>query len=392
LGPELVINGNFSNGSTGWTVQSGWNISGGAATAINTNGYLFQTNTALALGKVYRVTYTILNYVSGTVRAGIGNLLSNSAGVSRNANGTYTEYILRSTDADATDYLGVLGTAFSGSIDDFSIREVLGIHATQATASARPTYGVIPKGGRRNLFLASEEIDDGYWNKTGAGTGTPPTVDINAAMAPNNTMTADRVNFNLNGGTTVNDNSQFGRSFNPGGLTTIFSVWLKSESGNQEIIAVMGNGQRGIITVTAEWTRYSFSAEWATMSIVGLRARGTFTANAPSILIWGMQFEISNSITPYQRVGTTVFDVTESGVQSCHYLQFDGVDDTLVTPAINFSGTNEVSLFAGVQSLGDSVIGTICELSTNSETTNGTFALLDRGNTNPGVTWRSRGS
>ncbi len=45
------------------------------------------------------------------------------------------------------------------------------------------------------------------------------------------------------------------------------------------------------------------------------------------------------------------------------YLEFDGVDDFLVTGAINLSGVDKVSVFAGVRKLSDSAIGTVVGLS-----------------------------
>ena len=56
------------------------------------------------------------------------------------------------------------------------------------------------------------------------------------------------------------------------------------------------------------------------------------------------------------------------------YLLFDGVDDFLVTSAINFTGTDKVTVWAGVRKLND-VASAICELSSNSTTNNGAFYL-----------------
>lgn len=58
-----------------------------------------------------------------------------------------------------------------------------------------------------------------------------------------------------------------------------------------------------------------------------------------------------------------------------HYLECDGVDDFLVTAAINFTGTDKMSVFAGVRKLSDAAIGMICELSPNVGANNGTFWL-----------------
>ena len=58
-----------------------------------------------------------------------------------------------------------------------------------------------------------------------------------------------------------------------------------------------------------------------------------------------------------------------------YYLSFDGTDDGMATPSINFTGTNAVTVFAGVRKNSDAATGVLAELSTNSDSTNGTFVL-----------------
>jgi hypothetical protein len=58
-----------------------------------------------------------------------------------------------------------------------------------------------------------------------------------------------------------------------------------------------------------------------------------------------------------------------------YYLGFDGTDDGMATPSINFTSTDAVTVFAGVRKNSDAAIGVVVELSTNSDSTNGTFTL-----------------
>jgi hypothetical protein len=55
------------------------------------------------------------------------------------------------------------------------------------------------------------------------------------------------------------------------------------------------------------------------------------------------QLEESATATPYQKV-TADYDITEAGVADKYGLLFDGVDDFMVTPSIDLSGTDEASL------------------------------------------------
>ncbi|MCF7725789.1 hypothetical protein [Sulfitobacter sp. M22] len=69
-----------------------------------------------------------------------------------------------------------------------------------------------------------------------------------------------------------------------------------------------------------------------------------------------------------------------------HWLEFDGVDDSMVTPTIT-PGTDKVQVFAGVRKLSPST-AIITELSSSSMSNNGTFAIIS----NTRYEFRSRGA
>jgi hypothetical protein len=71
------------------------------------------------------------------------------------------------------------------------------------------------------------------------------------------------------------------------------------------------------------------------------------------------QLEVGSTATAYQRVGTA-FDVTEAGVPTVHYVQYDGVDDSFATPTIT-PGIDKAQVFAGVRKLSDAARGIIAE-------------------------------
>lgn len=58
-----------------------------------------------------------------------------------------------------------------------------------------------------------------------------------------------------------------------------------------------------------------------------------------------------------------------------YYLQYDGTDDFLVTNAVDFTGTDKVSVFAGVRKLSDAATGMLMELSASSSN-NGVFYII----------------
>jgi hypothetical protein len=179
----LVTNGNFSAGSTGWSVNGGWSISGGTANAAIASGFgdVRGDSNITTIGRTYQLTFT-LNVISGGIRWYLGGL---TAPTTITSSGTYSVLVL----ATEVQYVAFIaygsGGAFTGSVDNISVRELAGNHATQTSAASRPTYGIVPAGGRRNLFTRTEEFGDAVWATTNA------TVTTYAALAPDGTMTAD---------------------------------------------------------------------------------------------------------------------------------------------------------------------------------------------------------
>jgi len=73
----------------------------------------------------------------------------------------------------------------------------------------------------------------------------------------------------------------------------------------------------------------------------------TYTVDTGSNVIWGAQLEEGSTATAYQKV-VSEYDVTEAGVDSLWYLDFDGVDDHLRADGVLLYAVGEASVFAGV--------------------------------------------
>lgn len=72
-----------------------------------------------------------------------------------------------------------------------------------------------------------------------------------------------------------------------------------------------------------------------------------------------------------------------------YYLAFDGTDDFLVTNSVNFTTTDEVSLFTGVKNTGLSLYQNIVELSASASANNGAFLLRCPQDTTQILYWSS---
>ena len=105
-------------------------------------------------------------------------------------------------------------------------------------------------------------------------------------------------------------------------------------------------------------------------------AAGTIPATAENDPVGLILDKSGNGNHAYQTVSTkrALLKYTDSGVLS---LYFDGVDDCYVTDAIDFTATDEMTVFAGVQkrSAIDGTADSVCELSAAFDNNNGTFAV-----------------
>lgn len=59
-----------------------------------------------------------------------------------------------------------------------------------------------------------------------------------------------------------------------------------------------------------------------------------------------------------------------------YFLLFDGVDDSIETASVNFSGSDKVTVFAGIRKLSDAATGMLAELSPTSAANNGSWSIV----------------
>lgn len=384
LGPELVTNGGFDT-DTDWTLGTGWTISGGTLnldTSISGVGVVTsaQQSMSTVVGKTYRVTFdvtSVTNWSGNEWFVFLGSI--NLTGGSAPTVGPY-DFTVVAQDADAvflTRTSGQVDGDEAISIDNISVKELPGNHRTQATTAARPLYALHPVGGVRNLFTYTEEFDNAAWVLSPNGTGTITKSTTNAAAAPNGTITADRVLFSLNGGTSTSDLALIRQANSQGGTVT-HSIWVRSFDGVStyvmQIILPDGNGQN--ITITGEWQRFSVSAVSASSVNYGIRLRGGQSpenSDSADVLIWGAQLEEGSTATNYQRVGSFL-DVSEEGKARRGRLWYNGTSHFMETGTIT-PGTDKAQVFAGVRTLNDGSQPILIESSESIATNNGCFHI-----------------
>jgi hypothetical protein len=267
-----------------------------------------------------------------------------------------------------------------------------GNHASQATAASRPTYGVVPLGGRRNLLTYTERLDNAAWSKARAS------VTANAVAAPDGTTTADKLVENTDASNIHNAAQTYTAA---SGTVVALSMYLKAaerswvrltantaSGGNASAyfdltngaVGSVGGGSATIVNAGGGWWRCTVTGTLTTTnpacSVLLATGNGgqSYTGDGASgVYVWGAQVETGAAATAYQKV-VSAFDVTEAGTVSLSYLSFDGVDDFLATGTIT-PGTDKAQVFAGIRKLSDAARGTVAELSASIATNNGALHL-----------------
>ena len=389
LGPDLVTNGDFSAGLTGWTGSS-YTASGGVVTQTGTSSL---TQVAVVQsGTWYRVSIDVTEVTaSGGCSFQLGGV--NGAQFSVTTTGTVTQYLL-ATVTGSLSFVHRGGATFRGSLDNFSCKVLLGNHAYQATDASRPILGRTPATGQRNLLTYTEDFAT-QWSNVNT------TETVNAVVAPDGTTTADRAVETSALGTHIIQRSSLAVT---NGVAVVASVYAKA--GERNIVQLklaasfavdpivefdlslgtsttrQGTLTKSITDVGGGWYRWAvastpIAAGNTTLQVLLCSAAATtnYTGDiTKGVYVWGAQLEAGSTATAYQKV-TAAYDVTEAGVADCYNLWFDGVDDGLATAAIDFTATDEMSVFAGLRKAND-VAGIVAELSTNMNSNAGAFYFV----------------
>ena len=248
-GSNVVVNGDFTTDSD-WIKGSGWSVASGKATGSSATSNLQQLG-ILQSGKTYKLTFTISNFVSGSLRPNIGTV----NGTLQSSNGTFTEYI---TSLGSHFYFDGV-SAFTGSIDNVSIKEWVGadMDVTRATAATR-----VDEDGLVNYaeVLGSELVTNGDFelNSDWNNFGTPTTSEQSTEQSHTGTYSWKVIaDATLEGIYSPNNFSL------TSGLQYTVSLWVYSVSGTS-IKSGLNNTNVSVFTVrtvtAGQWTNITYEA------------------------------------------------------------------------------------------------------------------------------------
>ena len=147
---------------------------------------------------------------------------------------------------------------------------------------------------RSNLVSYSEDLS--VLSKVSVGNASAPITTSNYGISPDGTMTATRVVFDLNGGTTNQDRSILRQSISSGDY--YFSIYVKSTNGVEQKVMWHDGSEFNTTTVTSEWVRITYDSRDA-VSWGGIALNGTSGVDSSDILVWGFQVEQGSYATSY---------------------------------------------------------------------------------------------
>jgi hypothetical protein len=360
LGAQLLSTG--TTALLGTATAATYNTTTGAGTMVrvDASNQSFIQFTGLNNGSLYRFEVANTGAVGLTLRSG------NTVGVPvMNIDAGRTNIALAQPASGTLSLVTGTGT---GAFTVVSVREVPGVHKIQPTSASREALDA-----RVNLLTYSEQFDNAAWQKQVSGVASAPVVTANAGTAPDGTTTADRIVFALNGGTTSSDFSQLEQTFTVAASSYASALWLRTEDNSTKVFTMITAGGFVSVTVTGTWQRFTATGTTATMR---LRLRGgEGTADSATLLVWGGDFRLATDAAyPYQRV-TTATDYADVGVPRSFL--HDGFDDSSYTASnLDLSGTDKVTVWAGVYKNSDATGTILMELTSSIGTNNGSFALL----------------
>jgi hypothetical protein len=398
LGPELLTNGDFSDGGTGWNTYGStiWVFDGTSA----------ERNASSGVAQIEQILSSIPP-ANSVVRLGVTILESHSgAGTTTLRIGGEALASLQYPPGDYVFYAAVNGSsAFRVTLNhggaeckftNLSVRTIAGNHLHQATSTSRPTYGRVPSNfDLRNNMRTTDTLSS--WTKLRT------TVTVNAGEAPDGSNDAILV--------TGNDTSNIKYVSTTANLLSAPNhvVSFYAKAGNHRYIqpiassdaqtyanfdlvdgiigtvgtkttATMLDVGSGWYYITVAWGSTA-SATLTTMriymvnSLTATFASGHTTGGTPSIYVWHPQHEAGSVATNYQRVGINIHDIYEEGQKHVHYLWFDGTSDFLRTGITDMTATSEVSVFSAVRKGQDAARAMLLEFSVNAEANEGSFLI-----------------
>ena len=305
LGSDIIINGDFATNVNGWTDDSGATLtwqpdSTCLVTTTGDNTFAIKpTPNVIESGKSYKISFRYKPNATGLFRVRGGGTVMFSSTTFTVGDWNYVEFI--GTSSGANLEFGAAGGGITNFyIDDIVVKEADLDNVPRIDYTGGGCPHILAEPQRTNLITYSEDFTNGIYGKVAAGTGIAPIVTSNYAISPNGTQTADRIQFNLNGGTSGGDISYITTSLSAGTIDASVSIYLKTnDNTTKDITLRLGAGLLDFnVIVTSEWQRFSLSGN-TNVDRVQLLLYGNDNSQTADLSVWGLQAEVGSYPTSY---------------------------------------------------------------------------------------------
>jgi Fe-S cluster assembly iron-binding protein IscA len=189
LGSELITNGDFATDSD-WSKETGWTISGGNLVGTSvTTGLAYQSSIVEA-NKMYKATFDAV-VTSGSISL----YFDGGTGYQGITTTTQTVTVFFTAAATSPLYFRSNTSAFTGSIDNVSVKEVITLDVPRIDYTGGGCAKLLLEPQRTNLVTYSEDFSNAAWTKTNA------TITANNTTSPDGTTNADKLTEDTSTGT-----------------------------------------------------------------------------------------------------------------------------------------------------------------------------------------------
>jgi hypothetical protein len=130
-----------------------------------------------------------------------------------------------------------------------------------------------------------------------------------------------------------------------------------------------GSSSFASANVSANGT-YRYILPAVSTRVPALFTRDTNTANFSNISIRPLPGNHRTQATAASR------PTLRQDASGYYYLEYDGIDDSMATGSVDFSGMDKMTVFAGINKASDAASGVVVELTTTSSATAGSFGLF----------------
>jgi hypothetical protein len=293
LGSEEVTDGNFPTPNTAWDLSPTFTIADNKLHCVSDGSYQYANQSAMVVGKTYRITFDITGWVSGNVRVRpSGQSPFQLAG----SNGSYIFYYTAVSNSVLT--IERNGTPTNLYIENISVKEAT-IDNLPRVDYTDGTSSLLVEPQRRNLLEYSESISNLSSNTNGTGTFT---ITDNYTDSPQGVQNASRVQMSI---VDTDDTNNY-RLINTGsvmttGVTREISFYAKSLTGSNQDVLVYWSYDQQIVTLTNDWQRFKISATSGNTGSIFIGTRGgsgNYYSGGDGNLdfaLWGLQVEDDGS-------------------------------------------------------------------------------------------------